>query len=227
MVIGNWVDVVSSSLVNLWTTFIVFLPKLVGALIVFFVGWAIAVGVGEGVARLIKALKLDNLLARMGGERVFARAGLKLDSGKFLGTVAKWFLILVFLLAAADILGLGEVSGFLRSVLAYVPSLVIAVIMLVLGLLAANFLRGVTVASAVHSVGSSASKMVGSLVWWAVLIFTIFAALTQLQIAPGFVQIVLTGVVAMLAIAGGLAFGLGGKEAAQDFIRKVREELNR
>ena len=227
MFIQDWIDVVGSSFINLWTVFIGFLPKLIGALIVFFIGWAIAVGIGQGVARLVRAGKLDNLLMRMGAEKSFSRAGLKVDSGKFIGEVVKWFLIIAFLLAASDILGLGEVSNFLRSVLGYLPNIVISVIILVLGVLTANFLQRVTIASAVHSLGNSTSKMIASVVRWAVLIFAIFAALGQLQIAPSFIQIVLTGVVAMLAIAGGLAFGLGGKEAAADCIRKAKDEIGR
>lgn len=225
MFVQNWVDVVSASFVNLWSIFIGFLPKLVGALIVFFVGWAVASGIGHGVMRLVRASKLDNLLSAMGAEKPFARAGLKVDSGKFLGEVVKWFLILTFLLAASDILGLAEVSGFLREVLSYLPNIVLAVIILVLGVLVADFLHRVTISSTVHSIGSSASKMIGAVVRWAVLIFAIFAALGQLNVAPTFIQIVLTGVVAMVAIAGGLAFGLGGKDLAADWMKRVRDEM--
>ncbi|RJQ13872.1 hypothetical protein C4553_02415 [Candidatus Parcubacteria bacterium] len=227
MFVQGWVDVVSASFVNLWSIFIAFLPKLIGALIVFFVGWAIAVGVGHGVMRLIRASKLDNVLLAMGAEKAFTRAGIKVDSGRFLGEVVKWFLVIAFLLAASDILGLSEVSGFLREVLGYVPNIVIAVVILVLGVLVAAFLRGVVVASAVHSVGNAAAKMIGSVVKWAVLIFAIFAALAQLNVAPTFIQIVLTGVVAMLAIAGGLAFGLGGKDLAASWMKRVQDEIHR
>jgi hypothetical protein len=139
--------------------------------------------------------------------------------------VVKWFLIIAFLLAAVDILGLGQVSMFLQRVLVYVPDVVIAVVILVLGVLAARLLQRTAEATTVHSVGVSASRAIGSLTRWSVLILAIWAALIQLNIAVVFLQTLLTGLVAMLAIAGGLAFGLGGKDAAKDFIDKVRQDI--
>ncbi len=226
MYIQNWVDVVGSSLYQLWTIIVTFLPRLLGSLIVFFVGWAIAVGLGAGVERLIRGAKLDGLLAKLGLGEALHRAGMKLDSGKFLGGVVKWFLIIAFLSAALEVLGLEQASMFLQDkVLGYLPNIVVAVVVLVLGVLVANFLRKTVEASTVHSVGGAASRAIGSVVKWAVLIFVLWPVLEVLGVPTAFLQVVLTGIVAMLAIAGGLAFGLGGRDAAHDVIEKARDRV--
>lgn len=225
MYIQNWVDVIGASLIELWTTIGGFLPRFLGSIIIFFIGWAIAVGLGQIVERAVKSMKLDSVLSRMGMGESLHKAGLKLDAGMFIGGVVKWFLIIAFLLASVDILGLSQVSMFLQGILSYIPDVLIAVVILVLGVLAAKLLRRTVEASTIHSVGSVASRAIGSLTRWAILIFAIWAALLQLDIATAFLQIVLTGLVAMLAIAGGLAFGLGGRDAAKDLIEKARNEM--
>ncbi len=224
MVLQTWADVTIASFQNIWEGFIVALPNILGALIIFFIGWAIAVGLQRLVVQILKAVKIDNILDKMGAGDAMGKAGLKLDVASWIGFLVKWFLIFGFLLAATDILGLQDVSGFLRSVLLYIPNIVVAAVILVVAVWFAGFLQKLVVASISASAIKTAA-FVGVIVKWAVLIFALFAALIQLGIAPGLLNTLVTGLVAMLAIAGGLAFGLGGRDQAAKFIAKIRDEM--
>ena len=150
---------------------------------------------------------------------------MRLDSGKFLGELVKWFLILVFLLTATDILGLSQVSDFLKSVLMYVPNIIIAVVIMLAAVVIASFLQKLVKAS-VDVSGLKSGSFLGMMTKWAVLIFAVLAVLEQLSVAPGLVQTFFSGLMYTLALAVGLAFGLGGKEAAADFIQKFRSDIN-
>ncbi len=227
MVIQDWVSVIVGSLQSLWVSAIGVLGDIVGALIVLIVGLIVASGLGALVERIIATIKLDKLLMSLGIEEYFERAGLSINSGKFLGRLVYWFLVVVFLLAATDILGLFTLSSFLRDVAAFIGRNVIgAVLIMLAAVVVGNFLRHVVKAS-VKSAKLHAASFLGSLTWWAIVIFGFFAALSQLGIAVSILNSIVTGFVAMLAIAGGIAFGLGGKDYAMHLIGKLREHTER
>lgn len=225
MLLQTWGDVLISSFQQLWTGVIAFVPKLLIALIVFIVGWVIAVALGRLVSQIIRALRVDSALQNLGIEAPLARAGFRLDSGAFLGGLVRWFFILVFLVAAVDILGLVQVNAFLAEVvLIYLPNVIVAAIILVAAALIADAMRKVVVGSA-KAAHLPHSGLLGGIVKWCIWVFAILAALYQLGIAGPFVQTFFTGFVAMLTIAGGIAFGLGGKDAAGEFINTLREDI--
>ncbi len=224
MLIQTWTDVLVSSLQNLWTQVVAWLPSLLGALLVFVVGLIVAAGIGSLVEKLVGALKLDALLRKFGLEEYTKRANMELNSGHFLGEVVYWFLLLAFLLAASDILGFFALSSFLRDVLLYIPNLVIAVLIMVAAFVVANFARHLVRAS-VMSAKLHAAKFLGSAAWWTVMVFGGLAALVQLGIAVSIINTLITGFIAMLALAGGLAFGLGGRDYAAHLMQKLQNEL--
>lgn len=224
MIIQDWAEIITISLQQVWQDFIVFLPNVLAAIITFIIGWVIAVALGKIISELIKAVRIDQLLVKIGAEKPLSRAGLRLDSGMFVGGLVKWFLIIAFLLAASDILGLSQVSGFLRDVLTYLPNVIIATVILLLGVMLSNFLARLVVSS-VSAAGLASSNFLGTVTKWSIMIFAIFAALIQLGIAPSLINTIFTGIIAMLAIAGGIAFGLGGKEQASSFISKLRSDI--
>ncbi|MBI2025104.1 MAG: hypothetical protein HYT03_03410 [Candidatus Harrisonbacteria bacterium] len=225
MIVESWLNVLRASIQQLWLTVVSFLPSLIGALVVFIVGLIVAAVLDRVVERLIYYVKLDILLRKLGVEAFVQRANLKLDSGKFLGKLVYWFFVLAFLLAASDILGFITLSAFLGTVLGYVPQVIVAVLILLAALLVSNFLKGLVRAS-IMSAGLHGAKGLGTLTWWVVMIFGLLAALVQLGVAVSIINTVITGFIAMLALAGGLAFGLGGKEHASRFISKLEEEVN-
>jgi hypothetical protein len=224
MFVQTWADVILFSLQNLWQGFVLFLPSLLGAVIVFFVGLVIAAGLGKIIEKLVDALKVDRLLDQLGLGRILERGDIRLHSGRFVGVLVQWFFIIVTLLAVSDILSLEAFSDFLTQVLLYVPNVVIAVLIMLAGVVVAAFSARVVRAS-VMAARLHAAHFLGALTRWSILVFAFLAALSQLGIAGALVNTLIMGFVAMLAIAGGLAFGLGGRDAAAAWLEKLRSEM--
>lgn len=216
---------VAQSLAEIWVRFFGFLPILLGALIVFIVGWLIAIAVGQLVQRILDLVRLNEPFERIAGFRATVeRTGLDLNVPKFLGGLVKWSLFIVALLATTDILGLQAVAEFLNQVLAYLPNIVVAAVILVVGVLLGNFAGRVTKAS-IEVAKLSHGHSAGAVVKWAIVIFAFLAALLQLQIAEGLIQTLFTAFAAMVAIAGGLAFGLGGKDIATRILKHLEKDV--
>lgn len=224
MVVQSWADVITSSLQTVWSGFIAFLPNVLGAVIIFIIGWLIAVVLGRLASQVMKALRVDQLLDKMGLRKSLAKANLKLDSAKFVHELVKWFFVVVFLMAATDILRLTQVTDFLKRVLLYIPNLVVAVLILLAAVLIANFLQRLVRAS-VEAAGLKGAGFLATVTRWSILVFAILAALLQLGVAAALIQTVFTGVIAALVISVGLAFGLGGKEIAAEIIGKIKKEI--
>lgn len=222
MLVQNWVDVIVGSLQGLWLTVVSFLPSLIGALVVFIVGLIVASLLEKIVERVIYYLKIDALLIKTGVEAYLERANIKLNTGLFLGRIVHWFIVIAFLLAASDILNFTALSLFLRDVLLYIPNVIIAVLILLAALVVANFLKHLTRVS-VMTAKMHHAKVLGTIAWWTIMIFGFLTALVQLGIAVSIINTLITGLIAMLALAGGLAFGLGGKEEAAGLLRKIKE----
>lgn len=222
MIIQNLTDATISSIFNVWAGVISFIPSLIGAIIVLIIGLIIASALKTLVEKVLDAVKLDNLLRKIDVEKFFQRAGIALNSGKFFGALVYWFFAIVFILVAADILRLEGLSQFLRQVVLYVPNIILAALIMLATIVVANFLRNV-VKSSVAGAKLHASKFLGTATWWATVIFGILTALIQLGIAPALLNTIITGIVAMFAIAGGIAFGLGGKDYAAYLVNKLKE----
>lgn len=224
MQLQDLLDVVLASFRQLWVDFVDFLPTFISALVVFIVGLIVAAALGSLIERIVSALRLDSLLAGAGVDAYFKRAGMKLNVGRFFGRLVYWFVLIAFFLAASDILGFFTFSNFLGAVLLYIPQVVVAVLIMLATVIIANFLRGVVGASA-RSGGLESANFLGTLTWWAIVVFGTSAALLQLGIATAIVQAFITAVFAMFALAGGIAFGMGGKDYASHLLKKFRDQV--
>ncbi len=222
MQVENWANVVVSSLEEMLNGVMSSIGNILGALIIFIIGLIVASGLGKLIEKLIELVKLDKLLTSLGLDEHLERAGLRLNSGKFFGKLTYWFFVIVFLLAAADILQFTALSQFLQAVLLYIPNVLVAVLIMLAAIVVGNFLREL-VRSSVKGAKLKGSRFLASLTWWAVIVFGFLAALSQLGVARDIVNIVVTGFVAMIALAGGIAFGLGGKDYASYLMSRLRE----
>lgn len=222
--IQAWIDSVTNSLSGLSTGLGGLLLAIIGALIIFVVGVLIAVLVGRLVEKFINVLKLDDVANRAKVFDKLKNAGLDISISKIVGGLVKWFIILVILMAAADILNLDQVASFIGSIILYIPQIVIAVIILAVAFLLANFVykvvKGSTKAAGVMSAG-----VLAAIAKWAIIIFGLLTALSQLGIAVSLINNLLIGFIAALSLAVGLAFGLGGKDEAALILKKLREDL--
>ncbi len=226
MIVQQWGYVLQQSFYNLLWNVVNFLPSLLFAIIIFVIGWFLAGWIGWLVNEAVKALRVDHALRTAGVGDVVTRAGYQLNAGKFLGALVRWFVILVFLMASLQVLGLVAVTYFLQSiVVGFIPNVIIAVLIVLVGAVLAELAQSVVKGSA-RAAGIHGAGVAGTIAKWAIWIFAILAALEQLQVAQGILQTLFTGVVVALALSFGLAFGLGGQEAAARFIEKTREGMH-
>jgi len=224
MIFQTWYEVTLAALQNLWQVFVIFIPQFLGALIVFIVGWFVALGIGKLITKVLELIRLNKLFSKTGWDEALEKAGIKANISGFIGAIFKWILAIVFLLAAVDILGLSQFAGFLTGILDWLPNLVIAVVIFVVAVIIADILEKIVKVS-VEKTKAGFTNIAGAIVKWSIYTFAVLAILLQLGIAPYLIQTMFVGFVAMLALALGLAFGIGGKDAAADAINALKKKL--
>ena len=225
MIIDTWSETLSISFRNLWFGVVDFIPSLIVALLVILLGWGIGSLFGKVVSQIIKALRIDEALKKGGVESFLNKGGLSLNSGAFIGGLVRWFIILVFLIGAFEILGLSQVTAFLGEILNYLPQVIVAMLILIAAGLVAEAMQRIVLTSA-KTANVSSAGFLATMTKWVIWVFAILVALSQLGIAAGFVQTIFTGLVVALSLGLGLAFGLGGQEAAGRVIEKVSKEIS-
>lgn len=222
--ISNWGNAMLTSLANAINLILTFIPRLIGFLLILLIGWGIAVLVSRGVVWLLRRVGFDNMANRIGLTRFDQRIGLHLDPAGVLGKIVYWFVFLIFLVPATDALGLPGVSNIINQLVAYIPNVFVAIIVLFLGTLAATFIadivRGFTAGT---SIGNA--NIFANIARYAIIGFAALIALEQLQIAPTLINELFGAIVAAAAIAFGLAFGLGGQDSARRWLNRGENSL--
>jgi len=221
---SNWWTQVGDSWTSIWDKVANFLPNLVGAFLILIIGWIVAILVEKLLDRLFRALQLPTLFAMAKVEDLIKKSGTKLDTTGLLAATVKWILFLVAFIAAVNVLNLPTITLFLESILAYVPNVIAAVGILLIGTVLAHFLSNV-ISSTVKIGDIAFAQALSTIARYSIIIFAFVAALYQLNVAPAFLQTLVIGIVAFIAIAGGIAFGLGGQGVARDFLEKLRKDL--
>ena len=194
-------------------------PRVVGFVLILVIGWFIATLIGKAVAGLLHAVRFNALADRAGISAFVQKMGVKTDLSGFLGEIIKWFIRIIVMVVAFDGLGLPAVSAVLTQFLLWLPNLVVALVIIVLGGLAAQALQSIARGAASES-GFSNPEMIAKIAKIAVWIFTIVIAVNQLGIAVTLINTLFMGFVGAVALALGLAFGLGGKETAAKIVSK-------
>lgn len=208
------------SLSNGLSAVAVFVPKFLAGLIIILLGIIIASILKQVVIEIFKALKVEQFLKKYGvpeGKEDYTWTSI-------LAEIVRWFVLVLFLIPTADVWGLPQVVTVLNTFLLYLPNVFVAAIIGLVGFAFAKLANDVVLAST-HSLSAETSKMLASVTRWAVVIFVLLAILNQLGIAADLIRILFTGFVAMLAISGGIAFGLGGQSTAKDVLEGLRKRL--
>lgn len=222
----TWKQAVLNSMGGFLDQVISILPNLIGAIIVLLVGLFLSSLLGRLARRLIDLTKLDTVLGKMVGIEKLKKNGKELSASGFVGWAVKWFFIIVTFIAMADILKWDQLTRFFESVALYIPNVIITVLILLAGFILGGGLKEVIVkAVKASTLPDTAAGLIGTVARWAVIIFAVMAGLTQLGIAADLVRILFTGFVAMLALAGGLSFGLGGRDKAGAWLDKIQKEM--
>ncbi len=221
----TWADVLSASLQNVWLGVANFIPTLLAALIIAIIGWVVGALAFKLVSQLVKLARVDNALRAAGVERFVEKAGFRLNSGMFIGKLVEWFFVVVFLVASLDVLGLTQVTAFLKDVvLGYLPQVIVAVLIILVAAIVAEAMQKV-VSGTAKAADMKSANFAGKITKWAIWIFAILAAVMQLGIAVSFINTLFTGIIIAVSLALGLSFGLGGQDAAAKYIEKVKGEI--
>lgn len=221
--IQDWSEAMMTSLAAAMAMFFAAIPKVLGFLVILIVGWFVASLIAKGVAGLLRAIKFNELAQRSGFSGFVRNIGVQQDSAGFLALLSKWFIRLIVLVVAFDALGLPAVSDVLRQMLLWLPNLAVGLIVLVIGGLAANAAAGL-VRGATRTAGFHRPEMIANIARGAIWVFAIIVAVNQIGIAQELVNTLFMGTVALLVIALGLAFGLGGRDLASNLLQKWYSE---
>lgn len=203
-----------------------FLPQLIVAILIVLIGWIVGWLLERALRAVFRSIPVfDETLRNIGAEKIIERAGMRVDLGKFFGTIVKVFVLFAFLLAAFDVLGLSSINTFLtETVLDYIPNVISAALVMILGLIVANFVSKIVSGGArVMKVDAGLATKVTK---WSVIIFSALIALSELGVAEGIIANTIGGIIAAISLALGLAFGLGGQQAASDFLDRIRSDIS-
>jgi hypothetical protein len=222
----NIQSIFMGSFEGVWGLLSSFSLALLLAVISFVIGVLVASVLGSAIAQVIRATKIDKLFEKAGLEKFMNKIGLKLDIGKFFGTIIKWFIVIIFLMAALQIMGLTEVSEFLGNlVIVYLPKVVVIIIILMLATIISEAFKKIVIAGS-KAANLASSEMLGTIAKYAVWVVAIILALGQIDELKSYALIIFIGIVAFIVISSSIAFGIGGKEAATRTIEKISREIS-
>jgi len=214
----NITDTIVSSLNQAIANVLGFLPSFLAGLIILLIGIILGSIVKRLVIGLLTALKIEEYLKRYG-----ISEGRELTWTAILAEIARWFVIILFLIPTAEIWGLPQITTVLNTFLLYLPNVFVAAIIGLVGLVLARIASDLVLAST-KGLSPDASRTMASSTRVAVTVFVLLAVLNQLGVAQDLIRILFTGFVAMIALAGGIAFGLGGKDAARSFLESLKKK---
>ena len=217
--VSSWGDAIFLGISNAVNTFLAAIPQVVGALLILLIGWILS----NILARITTVA-----LKRVGADRLFAEHGARVygtQAGQFTpsvgaGEIVKWIVRLIFLVAAANVLGMPQVSQLLNDILLWIPNLIVAAIVLLVAPLLARFVRGLIEVGA-GNMGFTNAALLGRIAEVAIVAFAVLVAINQLGIAADLVNILFIGLVGAVALAFGLAFGLGGRDVAAEITQRA------
>ncbi len=203
-----------------------FIPRLLGAIIVLLIGLFIGRLVAGIVTRALRAIGFDRIADRAQIDEVLRNAGVRMDPAGVVGQIAKWFIYIIFFQVAASTLGFPQLTQILNQVLTFLPRIVVALAILLIGALVGNLLAGI-VRGSLGTARLGNPNLLANVARYGVLAFAVVAALSQLQIAPAIVNTLWQALVFGLALALALAFGFGARDAAGNVAtgQMIRSEI--
>ncbi len=200
--------------------------RIVAAVIILIVGIIFAVELGKLAKKVIQKAGLDRALENTGVKNFLKKGGIKLSFSDLLGWFVKWFIIIFALMTSVDYLNMPQASKFLSDILGYLPNLVSALAVLTIGIIVAQMVYE-AINSAGMATGAAAYRLAALVAKWILLVVTVLVALEQFGIGMSMLTIFASGLSLMIAIAGGLAFGLGGQNHAKELLDGIKNKISR
>jgi hypothetical protein len=218
-------DIFISSIQNLWLKIISFLPEILSALVILIIGLIIASIASRLVKKVSDYLRVDSLMRKMRIKEELEGVGLKFEFGAVIAKIVKWFFIIATLIAVADALKIPMITQFLEKIALYIPNVLVAVIILAIGAVVGKLsYNAIKKGGETFRLSSYTARILATVARWSIIVFTVMAALVQLGVASDMIRILFTGIIVALSLAGGLAFGLGGKKKAEEVIDKLTRQ---
>lgn len=222
--IEQWSLMFEKAFETIGEQFIEIVPNLIFAIFIFVGGWIVSVGIGKLVAGLLKRLKFNEVFEKGGLQGVLEKADIKVNASDFIGAIFKWVFVVMSLLIAVDILNLEKFSVLLLEVLGYVPNVIVAVLIFIVTVVVVDIVEKL-VRVAVEGVKVGSGHLVSMIVKYSIWIFAILIILHQLEVAENFIETLFSGIIGLLVISFGLAFGLGGKEVAAEILVDLKKKI--
>jgi hypothetical protein len=216
--VTQWSDAMFTSLAAAMALLFSAIPKIFGFALILIAGWFIASLIERGLAAVLRTIRFNELSERAGLGDFVRKMGMNTDPAGMIGLVVKWFVRLIALVVAFDALGLPAVSDVLRQLLLWLPNVIVALVVLVIGGLAARALSNV-VRGAANEAGLSNADFLAKIASVVVWTFAVVVSVNQIGIATELVNTLFMAVVGAVALALGLSFGLGGRETAAEIVR--------
>ena len=216
-------DVFVASFTAFWTQLAGFVPQLLAALVLLFVGWLLANLAKTGVMKLLDVLKFDSLAEKTGIEAFLKQGHLDLSLSRLLGKLTYWVIIFVVMVTVSNSLGLHMVAELFNKIVLYIPNIIVAILVLVFGTLVARFINRLVFAY-LNNIGVQGALTISTLSEYGVIIFVVFVALEQLAIGTTLLTAAFQIGFGAIGLAFALAFGLGGREWAAGVIKKLTEK---
>ena len=196
------------------STFLSYIPQLIGAIVILIIGYIVAKVLQAVVGRVLQTIGFDGWMEKGGIKQFFDRAETNQTPHSILGALVFWFVFIIAITMAADALGIPQVSVVLGQLIAYIPNIIAAILILILAALLANFVSGIVR-------GATGSGVLATVARYAIIVYAAFAALTQLGIAVQLTANTFLILLGAVALAGAIAFGIGGMEVARDILQKA------
>jgi hypothetical protein len=215
-------ETIYHSLTDALVRFVSFLPALIGAALILIIGWFVSGLLASLIERALKAIGFESAVERSGIGEFIRRSGTRMTTSGVIATLVKYFIFLIFVQAAANVLGIPQLTEIINSIILFIPNVVVAMAIIVVGSLIAKFLSGL-VRSSVSELGVGSPNLLATLTQYIVIGFAIIAAIDQLGIAATLINTLLIGLIGSVALAVGLAFGLGGRDVAAQITQKWYE----
>ncbi len=212
-------DTLLQPLQNALSMFLSYLPQLIGAIVILIIGYVVAKVLQAVVGRVLQGIGFEGWMEKGGIKQFFDRTQTNQTPTSIIGQLVFWFVFIIALTMAADALGIPQVSAMLAQLIAFIPSIIAAILILVLAALLANFVSGIVR-------GATGSGILASVVQYAIIVYAVFAAITELGIAVQLTAPTFLILLGAVALAAAIAFGLGGREVAQDIVSKAYDRSN-
>ena len=210
------VDPVKAMLIKIWS----YVPSLAGAIVILVVGWLVAKVVETIVVRMLKAVRLDVASDKAGISNVLAQGEIRLSLSELIGAIIYWLVILVVLATALNALNLAIAADLISRLVAYVPNILGAIFILVLGTFLANFVSAIVRTSASNA-GLNSAKLLAKLTQTVLVIFAVIVAIEQLKIASALIVLAVNVVLISIGLGLAIAFGLGCKDIAGKYMQEI------